>query len=78
MFLGENFTKAHGAAIILICMGSIMFLSAGKNPDNIEESQDILEKYQTPQSITFIIFSAIFVVYAHFQDSKAKDIFYSR
>ena len=38
IFLGENFTKSHGAAIILICMGSIMFLCAGKNPDNIEES----------------------------------------
>jgi hypothetical protein len=69
MFLKENLYKTDILAILMICLGSLLFLRIAKNNGTEYTEKELIELYLSPLSIVFILVSAMWIVFVYKYDS---------
>lgn len=61
-FLKEPLTRKDVSAIVLICLGSVLFLLNSKSDDTTYTTKELLALYLRPISIAFLIGSTVFIL----------------
>lgn len=69
MFLKETLYKTDILAILMICLGSLLFLRIAKNNGTEYTEKELIELYLSPLSIVFILVSAMWIVFVYKYDS---------